>query len=491
MLNYKVHFLTFIFSLFSSHHLNNLLVPSRLYLLSLSLIYVYINYYSLQEVAVNAITEESVTAEVKSKRQLRRLIVLPYDLQIKDVDPEHVKTVTEFAKKTGDYKSLSSTDIKVIALTLQLHIEKIGKDDIKSAPTTAKTLPLEKSEPLAHPKCIAGFFNPKGGENSDNDSEDDDDDDDDDKKYKTLVDQINSLNEDDRVKSELSELNGDDSKDVSDLEQIDPADLAEKFKNLDCNAEEIKLDDENHTVDEILAPVKNQSADDDDDDDDDDSNEDYKDEDEDEDSDEAGWITPSNIVKAKKMMDADTLSEEPVKVACMTTDFAMQNVLMQMGMHVAALDGRVIKQLRTFIFRCHACYKKTSRMDLVFCPNCGLKTLKKVAVSVDENGVEHIHINYKKQLPVRGKRFSLPTPKGGKHAVNPILSADQPVPDQRVSKLARMKNNPLNDDYIAGYSPFVTRDVFSKSAMLGIRSNHAGHKYWMKKNPNECKKKRK
>ncbi|XP_044592718.1 RNA-binding protein NOB1 isoform X2 [Cotesia glomerata] len=440
----------------------------------------------LQKVAVNVITEESVTAEVKSKRQLRRLIVLPYDLQVKDADPEHIKTVTEFAKKTGDYKSLSSTDIKVIALTLQLHIEKIGKDDITSAPTTAKTLPLKKSEPLAHPKCIAGFFNPKGGENSNNDSEDededDDDDDDDDKKYQTLVDQINSINEDDRVKSELSELSGDDSKDISDLEQIDPADLAEKFKNLDCNTEEIKLDDENHTVDDILAPVKNQSADDDDD---------YKDQDEDEDSDEAGWITPSNIVKAKKMMDADTLSEESVKVACMTTDFAMQNVLMQMGMHVAALDGRVIKQLRTFIFRCHACYKKTSRMDLVFCPNCGLKTLKKVAVSVDENGVEHIHINYKKQLPVRGKRFSLPTPKGGKHAVNPILSADQPVPDQRVSKLARMKNNPLNDDYIAGYSPFVTRDVFSKSAMLGIRSNHAGHKYWMKKNPNECKKKRK
>ncbi|XP_044592719.1 RNA-binding protein NOB1 isoform X3 [Cotesia glomerata] len=358
----------------------------------------------LQKVAVNVITEESVTAEVKSKRQLRRLIVLPYDLQVKDADPEHIKTVTEFAKKTGDYKSLSSTDIKVIALTLQLHIEKIGKDDITSAPTTAKTLPLKKSEPLAHPKCIAGFFNPKGGENSNNDSEDEDEDDDDD---------------------------------------------------------------------------------------DDDDNDDYKDQDEDEDSDEAGWITPSNIVKAKKMMDADTLSEESVKVACMTTDFAMQNVLMQMGMHVAALDGRVIKQLRTFIFRCHACYKKTSRMDLVFCPNCGLKTLKKVAVSVDENGVEHIHINYKKQLPVRGKRFSLPTPKGGKHAVNPILSADQPVPDQRVSKLARMKNNPLNDDYIAGYSPFVTRDVFSKSAMLGIRSNHAGHKYWMKKNPNECKKKRK
>lgn len=87
-------------------------------------------------------------------------------------------------------------------------------------------------------------------------------------------------------------------------------------------------------------------------------------------------------------------------------------------------------------------------------------------------------------------QFSLPTPKGGKHANNPILCEDQPVPDQRPSRLARIKNNPLHEDYIAGYSPFIMRDVNSKSAMLGIRPN-SSIKYWMKKNPNECRKKRK
>lgn len=87
-------------------------------------------------------------------------------------------------------------------------------------------------------------------------------------------------------------------------------------------------------------------------------------------------------------------------------------------------------------------------------------------------------------------QFSLPTPKGGKHANNPILCEDQPMPDQRPSRLARKKNNPLDDDYIAGYSPFVMRDINSKSAMLGIRPDGAV-KYWMKRNPNESKKKRK
>ena len=84
----------------------------------------------------------------------------------------------------------------------------------------------------------------------------------------------------------------------------------------------------------------------------------------------------------------------------------------------------------------------------------------------------------------------MPTPQGGKHANNPILCEDQPRPDQRPSRLARMKNDPLKDDYIAGYSPFLIRDVNSRSAMLGIRTGDE-FKHWMKKNPNECRKRRK
>lgn len=81
-------------------------------------------------------------------------------------------------------------------------------------------------------------------------------------------------------------------------------------------------------------------------------------------------------------------------------------------------------------------------------------------------------------------------PKGGKHANNPILCNDQPVPDQRTTRLARTKNDPLQDDYIAGYSPFIMRDIHSKSAILGIRPG-SSVKYWMKKNPNESRRRRK
>ena len=35
--------------------------------------------------------------------------------------------------------------------------------------------------------------------------------------------------------------------------------------------------------------------------------------------------------------------EEDVVVGCMTTDFAMQNVLKQMGLHIIGCNGRIIK----------------------------------------------------------------------------------------------------------------------------------------------------
>lgn len=175
-----------------------------------------------------------------------------------------------------------------------------------------------------------------------------------------------------------------------------------------------------------------------------------EDESEEEEDDDSGWITVSNITQIKKDLDPDLLEDEVSPVACITADFAMQNVLKQIGLKVSTYDGRLIYRVRTFILRCTTCFKTTSVMSKKFCPNCGHSTLKKVAVTVDENGKYQIHINSRRPLTARGKRFSLPAPKGGAHANNPILTEDQPRANQRPTRLARTKNNPLNPDYIAG-----------------------------------------
>ncbi|XP_008487010.1 RNA-binding protein NOB1-like, partial [Diaphorina citri] len=44
----------------------------------------------LQDIGDNVITIPEVVNEVTSKRQIRRLVVLPYDLQIKEADPDSI-----------------------------------------------------------------------------------------------------------------------------------------------------------------------------------------------------------------------------------------------------------------------------------------------------------------------------------------------------------------------------------------------------------------
>lgn len=208
-----------------------------------------------------------------------------------------------------------------------------------------------------------------------------------------------------------------------------------------------------------------------------------------EDSDDGGgWITERNIQLLKKNNAGDWLPEgNEARVGCITTDYAVQNVIKQIGLSVVALDGRVIREVRTYIRRCYGCFTLTPNMTRMFCPKCGNKSLKRVAVYLDKDGKQCVYINSKRPLNLRGKRFSLPMPRGGKHAVNPRLVEDQPMPHQRPSRLAKTKTNAMDPDYVANLSPFATKDVYSKSAMLGFKGS--SQKQWMKRNPNESNKK--
>ncbi|XP_072753536.1 RNA-binding protein NOB1 [Anoplolepis gracilipes] len=456
---------------------------------------------ALQDIGDNILTEQAVIDEITSKRQLRRLVVLPYDLKIQEAFVENIKFVTEFSKKSGDYTSLSATDIKVIALTYQLEKEKVGTAHLKDAPTIRTILSTEDKQSKDDLKLPLGFYMPKKTEKTklDADNNTEVSSNNVEKEIKENIthiqitgelavnDTINDIEKQEQPSDASSnEFESDYETATSDIEDNKTEDLIEKFAELKCNPTDLEVDGENegkHVVDDILAPINTETSEDE-------ESDIESIEDEDEDDDDSDWITPANIANVKKQMDSEILEEKTATVACLTMDFAMQNVLMQMGLNVVALDGRVIKQMRTFIFRCYACFKTTSIMTKVFCPYCGNKTLKKVEITLDENGKQQMHINFRKPLSAKGKRFPLPMPKGGKHANNPILCEDQPMPEQRSSRLARTKNNPLDDDYIAGYSPFVMRDINSKSAMLGIRPDGVV-KYWMRKNPNESKKRRK
>jgi len=176
-----------------------------------------------------------------------------------------------------------------------------------------------------------------------------------------------------------------------------------------------------------------------------------------------------------------------VSVGCLTTDFAMQNVLIQMGLNVLSVDGMLIKHVKTYVLRCYGCMKITKDTSLKFCPHCGNQTLKRLTTSVDENGCIKYFLAKNYTIRKRGKKYSLPKPQGGKHAINPLLTADQPFPHQRPTKKSLQQVDILSGDYVADSSPFKVNDVTSRAAQLGRFNRQAPQ--WTKRNPNESKKK--
>lgn len=177
--------------------------------------------------------------------------------------------------------------------------------------------------------------------------------------------------------------------------------------------------------------------------------------------DENGWITEANFDKTLKQIGAVVVPETNVKVACITTDFAMQNVLLHIGLPLLSLEGYRIRRLNSYILRCSACYMTTSDMERRFCKQCGNEALHRVAVTVNDDGSMQMHFNWRRLNCKRGLKYSLPAPKGGKHANDPQLFEDQRIPQNR---MAKHETDPLSSD------PFDIIDVTSRSAALGIRS---------------------
>lgn len=391
---------------------------------------------ALQDIGKNIYTIRDVVSEIRDKATRRRLAVLPYELRFKEPFPEYVRLVTEFSKKTGDYPSLSATDIQVLALTYQLEAEFVGVSHLKQEPEKVKV-----SSSIQHPETplhISGFHLPS--------------------KPKPPQETVE---------------HGPPAGEPEDLEFSSFMFWRNPLPNIDRDLQE------------LLSVMFQIDEGEEEEEKEEDGFEERKDEDSDDDE---GWITPSNIKQIQRELEQCTIPKD-VRVGCVTTDFAMQNVLLQMGLHVLAVNGMLIREARSYILRCHGCFKTTSDMSRVFCSHCGNKTLKKVSVTVSDDGTLHMHFSRNpKVLNARGLRYSLPTPKGGKYAVNPHLTEDQRFPQLRLSHKARQKTDVFAPDYVAGASPFAENDISSRSAMLQVRDNTLGAGR-RRLNPNASRKK--
>merc|ERR1712226_1506438 len=106
------------------------------------------------------------------------------------------------------------------------------------------------------------------------------------------------------------------------------------------------------------------------------------------------------------------------RTACTTTDFAMQNVILQMNLELLSVDGIMIRKLKSWVSRCQACFQVytggKNNSERLFCSRCGSSVLSRVAATVDsKKGSIELHLSRNYRNMFRGTKYKLPKPGNG------------------------------------------------------------------------------
>lgn len=130
-----------------------------------------------------------------------------------------------------------------------------------------------------------------------------------------------------------------------------------------------------------------------------------------------GWITPVNVKRHQAKDNATTTpTEAPQKMlqaAVLTSDYAMQNVALRMNLNLLAPSMTRITHVKTWVMRCHGCFKITKDTSKQFCPSCGQPTLMRASCSTDDHGNFTVHLKKNFQWNNRGNVYSVPKPVHG------------------------------------------------------------------------------
>jgi RNA-binding protein NOB1 len=349
-------------------------------------------------------TVQEVLDEVRDVKAREFLNSFPIEIKVVEPDTIDIQRVVSFARKTGDYSSLSAVDIRVLALTLMLEREHKGTEHLRDVPiisslnTKAKSQVKDaraekKKEP--HPFTNEAEEDTETGGSANHDTE--------------------PLGEGTEAQQPWGE---------QDEREWDKVENEEKVSHQKMKEEQEEKEEKIQEKDKTQSDAMNGEPK-------------GKSENEKEDEEEEGWITPNNIGRLRRSFGKGGWDredqDEPVEVACLTADFAMQNVLLQMGLQVLSLEGLVIREVRTFVLRCVACFKVTKEMDRLFCPWCGNHSLRKVPYVVDAEGRVTLLLSARPP-PIRGTRYSIPHRKGGRNNNDIILREDELPPTHRKKK---------------------------------------------------------
>ncbi len=322
-------------------------------------------------------------------------------LRVREPRPASARAVRDFARRTGDLPVLSATDVALLALAYELECERNGGDwRLRSTPgqkglngpapgRAAAGVGAGEGESSPPQEGEEGRSTAVGGEEEE-----------------TPLPETRSRAEPAIRQEEISDQLGslgleEHSPDAHDTTPEEPAHPAEIVEG-----PSVPEDEQSTEVDEV------QIEEEDDDDDDDDGE---------------GWITPSNLKKhqerdqaAQRQQRQQPPTQRLMQVALLTTDFAMQNVLLRMNLNLvtgssSGSSGLArITRVKTWVLRCHGCFQVTRDTARQFCPRCGQPTLTRVSASTDQaTGAFTLHLKRNFQWNNRGNVYSVPKPVHG------------------------------------------------------------------------------
>jgi RNA-binding protein NOB1 len=357
---------------------------------------------TLRAKAEQLYTLPCIISEIKDAATRSRVetTLLPF-VTLRSPKPESVKVIREFARKTGDLAVLSKPDIEVLALGYELEIERNGGD------WRLRSEPGQKGMNGRPPNKSV-----EGDKEEAKESE------------ATLESEVEKLNLEQQTAEEKleekSETTPATEPEVEKQPDAEKQETAKQSEPVEQQTEADKQESEQQPAEDTQPSEDDSDASDD----------------------EGGWITPSNLKKKQAATSGSTPSapvQKTLQAAVLTSDYAMQNVALRMGLNLVAPSLARITHLKNWVLRCHGCFKITKDMSRQFCPSCGQPTLMRASCSTDQFGNFTIHLKKNFQWNNRGNVYSVPKPvhgsangrlpknAGGKNnwGNNLILSEDQ------------------------------------------------------------------
>ncbi|CAD2089240.1 RNA-binding protein NOB1, putative [Plasmodium vinckei brucechwatti] len=331
---------------------------------------------------------EGVIKEIKDESSRNKLNTILPLLKIARAEQNDINFIKHFSKLTGDYDSLSEVDIEVIALTYNLHRRFGDVSKLNASPMET----IYKYDDVQYDYSNMSY---KKKQNNKTDTFEKREDDEGSQaaslNEEGTNDEVEKKEEEEEEKEEEDEKEGDeDLEEEEDEENEGDANETEDEEEDNENKKIFGLE----TIKEEVVEVDESKADDD----------------------GGNWINVNNFDIYNLNVDKNKKFESDI--ACVTTDYAMQNVLYQVGLNVITIDGYQISSIKLWGYICTSCYFFMRKNSLLFCSKCGNNSLRKVNVIVDNElkklvvKIPNFKVNYKNTI------FSIPKKKNKNKSKN-------------------------------------------------------------------------